>query len=102
MANLWKASFLAAAIVLYAATAAAQTPTDSCKPARVIPLTETEPPAKIVIDPPLAEPLASRRVAIIQYCTLFAASSGSSTSCDPDDLREFPTRAQEIAPSGFH
>jgi hypothetical protein len=27
-----------------------------------------EPPAKIVIDPPLAEPLASRGVAIIQYC----------------------------------
>jgi hypothetical protein len=49
-------------------SAVAQTPTDSCKPTRVIPLTGTEPPAKIVIDPPLADWLASRGVAIIQYC----------------------------------
>ena len=69
MANLWKVSFLAAAaIMLHAATAAAQTPTDKCKPAQVIPLTEGEPPAKIVIDPPLPGPLASRGVVIIQYC----------------------------------
>jgi hypothetical protein len=34
----------------------------------VIPLTGSEPPAKILIDPPLAELLASRGVAIIQYC----------------------------------
>src|SRR5215470_14834877 len=69
MPNLWKASFLAAAAVgLHAVTAAAQSPTDSCKPTHVIPLTNSEPPAKIVIDPPLAEPLASRGVAIIQYC----------------------------------
>ena len=33
------------------------------------PAAASEPPAKIVIDPPLAEPLASRGVAIIQYCT---------------------------------
>jgi hypothetical protein len=58
-----------AAIVLWAMTAAAQGATDSCRPAPVIPLTGTEPPAKIVIDPPLAGPLASRGVAIIQYCT---------------------------------
>jgi Family of unknown function (DUF6130) len=58
-----------AAIVLYAMTAVAQSATDNCGPARVIPLTGEEPPAKIVIDPPLAEPLASRGVAIIQYCT---------------------------------
>ena len=57
-----------AAIVLCAMTAAAQSPTDSCKPAHVIPLTMEQPPAKIVIDPPLAEPLASRGVVIIQYC----------------------------------
>ncbi|MGO9084819.1 MAG: DUF6130 family protein [Candidatus Sulfotelmatobacter sp.] len=57
-----------AVIVLYAMTAAAQSPTDSCKPAHVIPLTVEEPMAKIVIDPPLAEPLASRGVVIIQYC----------------------------------
>jgi Family of unknown function (DUF6130) len=59
-----------AAIVLYAMTAAAQNATDICRPAAVIPLASaSEPPAKIVIDPPLAEPLASRGVAIIQYCT---------------------------------
>jgi hypothetical protein len=34
----------------------------------VIPLTGGEPPAKIFIDPPLAEPLASRGVVIIHYC----------------------------------
>ena len=57
-----------AAIVLYAMTAMAQNATDICRPAPVIPLTGSEPPAKIIIDPPLAEPLASRGVAIIQYC----------------------------------
>ena len=56
-----------AAIVLYAMTAMAQSATDKCRPAPVIPLA-SEPPAKIVIDPPLAEPLASRGVAVIQYC----------------------------------
>ena len=39
-----------------------------CGAAKVIPLTGSEPPAKIFIDPPLAEPLASRGVAIITYC----------------------------------
>ena len=63
------ASLLAvAAIVSFAMTAAAQSARDSCGPAPVIPLTREEPPAKIVIDPPLAEPLASRGVAIIHYC----------------------------------
>src|SRR5258708_21680195 len=62
------ASLLSAGIVLYAITAAAQSPTDICKPAHVIPLTIEQPPAKIVLDPPLAEPLASRGVVIIQYC----------------------------------
>jgi hypothetical protein len=57
-----------AAIVLYAMTAVAQSAKDSCGPAPVIPLTREEPPAKIVIDPPLTGPLASRGVAIIQYC----------------------------------
>ena len=56
-----------AAIVLFATTASAQNPTDKCRPAPVIPLA-SEPPAKIVIDPPLAEPLASRGVVIIHYC----------------------------------
>jgi Family of unknown function (DUF6130) len=58
-----------AAIVLCAMTASAQSAKDTCGPTPVIPLTREEPPAKIVIDPPLAEPLASRGVAIIQYCT---------------------------------
>jgi len=63
-----KGTFLlsVAAIVLCAMTAVAQSAKDSCRPA-VIPLATTEPPAKIVIDPPLAEPLA-RGVAVIQYC----------------------------------
>jgi len=58
-----------AAIVLSAMTALAQKPTDACRPTQVIPLGGgVELPAKIVIDPPLAGPLASRGVAIIQYC----------------------------------
>ena len=65
-----KATFLfsLAAAVLYAMTAVAQSTSDVCGPTSVIPLTTSEPPAKIVIYPPLAGPLASRGVAIIQYC----------------------------------
>jgi len=59
---------LVAAFVLSAITALAQSATENCRPASVIPLTREEPPARIVVDPPLAEPLASRGVAIIQYC----------------------------------
>jgi len=51
-----------AAIVLYAITAMAQNATDACRLTEVIPLTASEPPAKIIIDPPLAGPLASRGV----------------------------------------
>ncbi len=58
-----------AAIVLCTATAVAQSAKDACGPAAVIPLGREEPPAKIIIDPPLAEPLVTRGVAIIQYCT---------------------------------
>ena len=57
-----------ATIALFAIGAAAQNVTDKCGLAQVIPLTATEPPAKIVADPPLADPLASRGVVIIQYC----------------------------------
>ena len=41
----------------------------SCGPAAVIPVSGQEPQAKILVDPPLAGPLASRGVAIISYCT---------------------------------
>ena len=56
-----------AVIVLWTMTAVAQSATDKCRPASVIPLAN-EPPAKIVIDPPLAGPLAARGVVVIQYC----------------------------------
>ena len=59
---------LVAVFVLRAMTALAQSATENCRPASIIPLTNKEPPARIVVDPPLAEPLASRGVAIIQYC----------------------------------
>jgi Family of unknown function (DUF6130) len=57
-----------AATTLIAKSAAAQSVTDKCGLAHVIPLTTPEPPAKIVADPPLAGPLASRGVVVIQYC----------------------------------
>jgi hypothetical protein len=58
-----------AAIVLCSVTATAQNATDICRPAPVVPLASgSEPPAKIVIDPPQAEPLASRGVVVIRYC----------------------------------
>jgi hypothetical protein len=52
-------------IMFCSATIAAQTSDPKCRPA-VIPV-ENEPPPKIFIDPPLAEPL-ERGVAVIQYC----------------------------------
>ena len=55
-------------MMLYGSTALAQTATQTCRPAQVIPLTGTEPAAKIVIDAPLAQPLASRGVVVIPYC----------------------------------
>ena len=64
---MWLTLFVALWCVTSAAVA--QRPTDSCKPTQVIPLaTGEQPPPKIVIDPPLAEPLASRGVVIISYC----------------------------------
>ena len=49
-------------------TTHAQTATPACRPAPVIPLTGTEPAPKLVIEAPLAEPLASRGVVVIPYC----------------------------------
>src|SRR5688572_11318900 len=57
-----------AAIMLYASTALAQSATQTCGTAQVIPLAGTEPTAKLVIDAPLAAPLASRGVVVIPYC----------------------------------
>ena len=56
------------ALMLGANNAVAQNATDTCRPAKVIPLTEKEPAPKIVVEPPLAEPLASRGVVVIPYC----------------------------------
>ncbi|MEP6848364.1 MAG: DUF6130 family protein [Acidobacteriota bacterium] len=58
---------LVVTIVFFAITAAAQGAGDKCRPAGVIRLA-SEAASKIVIDPPLAEPLATRGVAIILYC----------------------------------
>lgn len=57
-----------AALALCASTALAQSAKETCRPAGVIPFTGTEPVAKIVVDPPLPGPLASRGVVVIPYC----------------------------------
>jgi hypothetical protein len=56
------------ALTEYGITTHAQTATNACRPPQVIPLTATEPAAKLVIGAPLAEPLASRGVVVIPYC----------------------------------
>ena len=67
-----------AAIVLYAMTAVAQSAKDNCGLARVIPLTNEEPPAKIVIDPPLRNrsPPGEWRLSniVLRTCTLCRCS----------------------------
>jgi hypothetical protein len=55
-------------VMLFGGTAAAQDTPKPCPPAQVIPLTGTEPAAKLVIDAPLPGPLATRGVAVIPYC----------------------------------
>src|ERR1700730_1099201 len=57
---------IGAVLALFAFTAMAQTARDMLGPAAVVPLTEKQPPAKIIVDPPLAEPL-SRGLVFIQY-----------------------------------
>ena len=63
-----KRTFIAliAATAILASAARAQTAKDFLGPAGVVPLTEQQPPAKIIVDPPLAEPL-SRGYVFIQY-----------------------------------
>jgi Family of unknown function (DUF6130) len=64
-----RAPMLCAAVLMLCGTSAfAQNTPQPCKSAGVIPLTGTEPAPKIVVNPPLAEPLASRGVVIIPYC----------------------------------
>jgi Family of unknown function (DUF6130) len=53
---------------LFAATAVAEDAKNNCSPAKVIPLTADEPPAKLHVNAPLPEPLASRGVVVIEYC----------------------------------
>ena len=60
-------SLVAGTLLLAASAAAAQTARQVRGAAPVVPLTD-EPPAKIIIDPPLAEPLSLGRV-VIQYRT---------------------------------
>lgn len=57
-----------AVLMLAGETTHAQDNSHSCQPARVIPLTTPEPAPKLVVDRPLAEPLASRGVVVISYC----------------------------------
>ena len=63
-----KRTFIAliAATAILTSAARAQTAKDFLGPAGVVPLTEQQPPAKIIVDPPLAEPL-SRGYVFIQY-----------------------------------
>jgi Family of unknown function (DUF6130) len=67
-AGIVAAALSVAAVMQYGITTHAQNTTRTCRPAQVIPLTGTEPAPKLVIDAPLAEPLASRGVVVIPYC----------------------------------
>src|SRR3984893_16898735 len=51
-------TLIAATAALYASTTMAQTAGEVLGPAGVVPLTTPQPPAKIIVDPPLAEPLS--------------------------------------------
>lgn len=74
MENLRRAALNCAAVLsgavvaAYAMTAVAQSTSDGCGSPKVIPLTASEPAAKLVIHPPQPGPLAARGVAIIEYC----------------------------------
>ena len=65
--SLFRPLAIAAAGIVFGASAWAQAATDIGRPAAVIPLA-SEAPAKLVVYPPLAEPLA-RGVVIVQYRT---------------------------------
>jgi hypothetical protein len=57
---------VALAAVSMSPAAFAQTAREVLGPAAVVPLAEPQPPAKIILDPPLAEPL-SHGLLFIQY-----------------------------------
>jgi hypothetical protein len=59
-------ALVAVAGVLASSAATAQTAREVLGPAAVAPLTEPQPPARLIVDPPLAEPL-SRGQVFIQY-----------------------------------
>jgi hypothetical protein len=59
-------ALLAATTVLPVSAAMAQTAREVLGPAAVVPLTEDQPPAKLIVDPPLPDSLAQGRV-FIQY-----------------------------------
>lgn len=61
-------SAAAMALALGASGAAAQTARDVRGPPAVVPLIDAEPPARLVVDPPVPEPLTLGRV-VIQYRT---------------------------------
>lgn len=68
-ANGYLAAALSAGALMQSGTAMhAQSAANACKPPQVIPLTAAEPAPKIVVEAPLAEPLASRGVVVIPYC----------------------------------
>lgn len=58
----------AGALIQYGIATDARDASNACGPLQVIPLTAPEPAAKLVVEAPLAEPLASRGVAVIPYC----------------------------------
>ena len=60
------AASLALAMMLPAEAVSAQTAADLLGPAGVLPLTAPQPPARIIVDPPLPGPLSEGRV-FIQY-----------------------------------
>jgi hypothetical protein len=59
-------ALLAAALSLPATCALAETAAEALGPAGVVPLAEPQPPAKLIVDPPLPGPLAKGYV-FIQY-----------------------------------
>ena len=61
-------TLLLAAVMTPGGIAHAQESLPACAPGQVIPLTSPEPAPTIVVGKPLAEPLATRRVAVIPYC----------------------------------